>query len=449
MLWVMANLGKRADSGARKCEACIMSTTTVEKPKAKKSSKNSTSRDIIVTVNHVNNALAFTDEVCTTYPDRLGGTCSCNDAGLRIMQAFEKTCDEGTVKRESFTCHPRSFLKHIRPVVIIYLASVVAMFLDKPLYALAGLTLNLIVFSSQVVFYWKLFDFLFPKETGYNIFGTVDPEGEVKQQIVLCGHHDASYVFHYMDKSPKYYPLMLAAGITPFVLGVVFAIIMNATGIAYPWMKIAMALGALGVIPLWWFTTDTVSPGAGDNMIAVALANEGTRLFSDLKKQGKNPLKHTRLVCLTVDFEEAGLRGSMAYTKRHKKELTETKTYAFCMDTIFNADKLNFFNRDLNLTVKCSDQMANECTEIAKDLGYGARVNKMPFGGGSTDAAAFAKAGIEATCLLAFELNVSNLQDDLVYHTPADTAEAIEPLVVEQCLNVIKEYVLKKDREAR
>lgn len=426
-----------------------MSTTATAKPKTDKSFPKPTGRDIIVTEEHVHNALAFTDEVCTKYPDRIAGSYSCKDAGLRIMKEFEKNCDEGTIERESFTCHPKSFLKHIRPAVIIYLASVAAMFLGKPLYALIGLTLNLVVFSSQLVFYWKIFDFLFPKETGYNIHGTVEPEKEVKQQIILCGHHDSAYVFHYMEKSPKYYPLLVTAAITPFVLGFVFAVIMNVTGIAYPWMKLVMAVGALGVIPLWWFTTDTVSPGAGDNMIAVALAHEGTKLFSDLKKQGKNPLRHTRLICLTVDGEEAGLRGSMAYVKRHKYELTETKTFVLCMDTIFNADKLNFFNRDLNLTVKCSDKMARECTEIAKDLGYGARVSKMPWGGGSTDAAAFAKAGIESTCLLAFELNVLNLQEDLVYHTPADTVEAIEPRVVEQSLNVIKEYVLKKDREVQ
>ncbi len=97
-------------------------------------------------------------------------------------------------------------------------------------------------------------------------------------------------------------------------------------------MKILMTVGALGVIPLWWFTTDEVSPGTGDNMIVVALAREGTGLFSDLKKQGHNPLKHTRLICPSVDGEEAGLRGSMAYVKRHKKEITGTKTYDRCRE---------------------------------------------------------------------------------------------------------------------
>ncbi|MCD6280346.1 MAG: hypothetical protein J7J85_01900, partial [Deltaproteobacteria bacterium] len=64
------------------------------------------------------------------------------------------------------------------------------------------------------------------------------------------------------------------------------------------------------------------------------------------------------------------------------------------------------------------------------------------------DAASFGQKGIEATCLLAFELDIKNLQEDLPYHTPKDTTDKIEPLMVKQALTIIREYILKKDREA-
>jgi hypothetical protein len=400
-----------------------------------------------ITRENIDNVLSFTNEVVRSYPNRLIGTPSCDQAGVRIAAEFAKNCDPGTVKREEFTCHPKSFLKYIRPAVLAYVASLLAAFLKRPWVALTGLSATLTVFVSQFMFYKKLFDPLFPKEKGYNISGVIEPQGEVRQQIILCGHHDAAYVFHFMNLSPRFYPLLLVAGIVPFLLLLIYALIKAVTRFNPVWLKRVVSVLSPGVVPLWWFTTDTISPGAGDNMIATSLANEAAKLFGDQKKAGHHPLKHTRIICLSVDGEECGLRGSMAFVQRHAQELKGTKTYAFCMDTLYHADKLIFFDNDLNLTVDCSHAMAQELTDIATALGYKAKVDHMPWGGGSTDAAAFAQAGIEATCLLAFELDITKLDTDLVYHTPRDTVDAIEPAVVEQALNVIQAYILAKDAQ--
>ena len=120
-------------------------------------------------------------------------------------------------------------------------------------------------------------------------------------------------------------------------------------------------------------------------MIAVALANEVTRIIAESKKTGNNLLNHTRIVCLSVDAEESGLRGSMAYVARHAKEMVSIKSYVLCFDTLYKADKLIFFNNDMNLTTDLSNSMANDLVSIAQKLGYGARVAKMPWGGGNTD----------------------------------------------------------------
>jgi len=401
-----------------------------------------------ITNENIESVLAFTDEVVRTFPDRLIGTPSCDQAGMRIAEEFSKYCDPGTVKREEFTCHPKSFLKYIRPAVLAYGASMAAAFLKRPWTAVTVLWATLSVFMSQFMFYKKFFDPLFPEAKGYNVYGVIEPEGEVKQQIILCGHHDAAYVFHYMDFSPRYYPLLLVAGIAPFLLLLLYALITAVTRYNPRWLWRIVSVLSPGVIPLWWFTTDTVSPAAGDNMIATALAGEAAKLFAAQKKAGQ-ALKHTRIICLSVDGEECGLRGSMAFAQRHARELKEVKTYAFCMDTLYHHDKLIFFDNDLNLTVDCSHAMAQELTDIATSLGYKAKIDHMPWGGGSTDAAAFAQQGIEATCLLAFELDITKLDTDLVYHTPRDTVDAIEPAVVEQALNVITAYILKKDKEVR
>ncbi len=404
-------------------------------------------KEPVITDEHVQETLGFTEEIVKDYPRRLVGTPSCIEAGKRIAEEFTKNCDAGSVKIEEFTCHPEAFLKYIRPTVATYIASMVLTWLKRPFKALLGYGLSVAAFVSEFAFYKEYIDPLFPEKKGYNVYGTVEPEGEVKQQIILCGHHDAAYVFHYMETSPRLYPLFILAGILPFILGFIFSMYMSLTRKSPGWMKGIITAGLGGVIPLWWFTTDEVSPGAGDNMIATAMANEATKIFADLKKKGKNPLKHTRIICLSVDGEESGLRGSRAFVKRHEKELKDIKTYVFCMDTLYNADKLIFFDNDLNLTVDLSHEMAQELVDIAETLGYKAKVARMPWGGGSTDAASFGQKGIDATCLLAFELDIKNLQEDLPYHTHNDTPDKIEPLMVKQALTIIREYILKKDHE--
>ncbi|MCD6281824.1 MAG: M28 family peptidase [Deltaproteobacteria bacterium] len=404
-------------------------------------------KELSITDEHVREVLDFTEEVVKNYPRRLVGTPSCIEAGKRIAEEFSKNCDPSSVKREEFTCHPEAFLKYIRPAVIAYIISMALVWLKRPFKALIGYGLSVATFVTEFAFYKEYIDPLFPKKKGYNVYVVLEPEGEVRQQIILCGHHDAAYVFHYMKTSPRLYPLFILAGIFPFVLGFLFSMYMIITKKFPRWMKGTITAGLSGVIPLWWFTTDEVSPGAGDNMIATAIANEATKIFADQKKKGKNPLKHTRIICLSVDGEESGLRGSRAFVKRHEKELKDIKTYVFCMDTLYNADKLIFFDNDLNLTVDLSHEMAQELVDIATSLGYKAKVSRMPWGGGSTDAASFGQKGIEATCLLAFELDIRNLQEDLPYHTPKDTPDKIEPLMVKQALTIIREYILKKDRE--
>lgn len=396
---------------------------------------------------HVDHAFQFTDDIVQNFSGRLAGTDSCRRAGEAITEEFSRHCDSNSVKRESFTFHPAAFMKIIRPAVILYVIAVVFIFFKMPVISLSCLLLSLAVFSSQFVFYKKIFDPFFPQAQGYNIFGIVEPDHNVQQQIILCGHHDAAYVFHYMALSPRLYPFVIFAGILPFLTGIGLSIACIIMGNPPWWISSVMAVSFVPVLPLWWFTTNIVSPGAGDNMIAVALANEVTRIFSDRKKSGNNSLRHTRIACLSVDAEESGLRGSMAYVSHHAQELVSIKSYVLCFDTLYKADKLIFFNNDMNLTTDLSDSMANDLTNIARELGYGARVARMPWGGGSTDAAAFARGGIEATCMLAFDLNVGRLPKDLVYHTLKDTTDAIEPAMVEQALSVTIDYILKKDKE--
>ena len=247
----------------------------------------------------VKHTFAFCDEVVENFPGRVAGSEAVRKASLRVKEEFEKYCDAGTVKVDQFDIHPWSFLKYIPGLVVLYFACVVLLFLAPTLawISFAGMALGLFVFYGQFVRYWHLLDPLFPKRQAYNVYGSIEPSGEVKQQIVVSAHHDAAYVFHLLDKVPKYYAFLINSGILFLVLGFLVSLVATVLlvfNILLPqWIAVVLIAGGILVLPMAFFTTGQVVPGAGDNMIAVAIVSEIAGLFGNIKKTGGNALRHT------------------------------------------------------------------------------------------------------------------------------------------------------------
>ncbi|MCP4762796.1 MAG: Zn-dependent exopeptidase M28 [archaeon] len=405
---------------------------------------------------NVQDAMTFTDDIVKSCHPRYTTFEGCNKAAENIMDEMNKYCDEGSVKIEDFELHPRAFVKFIRPAVGLVLIGAFLLFINQPIFALLACLSGAALFISQFVFYWGFFDFLFPKGIGHNVYGSIEPKGEVKQQIIVSGHHDAQFVFHLMDRVPKLYPITIIAGIFLLLITIILSITsiiasiagLDIIGFTQNFVIIMILVGSPFIIGLWFMTTEEIVPGAGDNIIAVAMAIEIAKLFGNAKKNGNNLLEHTRIIAASFDSEEVGLRGARAYCKKHKQELLDTKTYVFNIDGIYKLKHLTFLESDLNTFVKLSVEMAQECAQIAKDLGYdhiGSR--KFLFGGGATDSAEFGKIGVETTNLLGIISDFSQLNKSLVYHTSRDTIEHIEPEAVEAGLKIALKYIQKKDSE--
>ena len=409
-----------------------------------------------ITKTHVQRVFDLTDEVVERYPNRLAGTEACRQAADHIKQEFIKYCDPGSVQVEDFTVHPRSFLKYIPGLVVLYFIGSILLFLQFALPAFLVYALAIFIFYAQFVRYWQVLDPLFPKATGYNVFGSIEPEGAVKQQVVVSAHHDAAYVFQLLAHAPKYYAKLINAGILFLLLGFLVSLIWTVLalfhipvpGWAQLWVPVALIVCGVFQLPLAFFTTGEVSPAAGDDMIAVAVASETARLFHHAKQTGTNPLRHTRLMVASFDAEEAGLRGARAFCRKHGQELLNTKTYVFNIDTLYKLKDLYFLDKDLNGSVRLSHAMAQDCVDIAKVLGYRAGIAAMPFGAGSTDAAEFGKLGVEAVNMAGISFDISQFGDGLVYHTRNDVTKYIEPELVAASLKIIRDYILKKDRES-
>jgi aminopeptidase YwaD len=405
-----------------------------------------------ITKTQVRRVFKFTDEIVEGYPNRLAGTESCKNAADRIKQEFTKHCDPGSVQVEDFTVHPKSFLKYIPALVVMYFIGAVLLYFGFPMTALIVYGLAIFMFYAQFVRYWELLDPYFPKATGYNVFGSIEPEGEVRQQVIVSAHHDAAYVFQLLAYVPKYYAGLINAGIIFLLLGFLVSLVgtvMFFFSVTLPmWVPIALLVGGIFQLPLAFFTMGEVSPAAGDDMIAVAIAGETARLFRQAKKAGKNPLKHTRLIIASFDAEEAGLRGARAFCAKNREKLLGTKTYVLNIDTLYKLEDLYFLDKDLNGSVRLSRAMAQDCVDIAGVLGYPARIASMPFGAGSTDAAEFGKLGVEAINMAGISFDIKRFDEDLVYHTRDDVTESIEPELIEASLKIVRDYILKKDSEA-
>jgi len=405
-----------------------------------------------ITRTQIRRVFAFTDEVVEGNPNRLAGTEACKNAAGRIKQEFIKHCDPGSVQVEDFTVHPKSFLKYIPALVVLYFAGAILLYFRFPLTALIVYGLAIFMFYAQFVRYWELLDSYFPKATGYNVFGSIEPEGEVRQQVIISAHHDAAYVFQLLAYAPKYYAGLINVGILLLLLGFLVSLVgtvLFVFGVPFPvWVPIALLAGGVFQIPLAFFTTREVSPAAGDDMIAVAVASETARLFHQAKKAGKNPLKHTRLIVASFDAEEAGLRGARTFCRKHSQVLLNTKTYVLNIDTLYKLKGLCFLDKDLNGSVRLSHAMAQDCADIAKELGYRASIAAMPFGAGSTDAAEFGKLGVDAVNMAGISFDISQFGDGLVYHTRNDVTKYIEPELVEAALKIVRDYILKKDSDS-
>ena len=298
----------------------------------------------------------------------------------------------------------------------------------------------------QFFLYKHSIDFLYPKKPAKNVIAIVEPEDEVKQQIIISGHHDSARVFNFYIHQPKLYGLRIIGGIG--ILITVFILSLVLSFVALPdlyllILAILASMGALIVLQLWFFASSEATPGAGDNLIASVMAQEALRQVSRNKKEG-NGLRHTRVIAISFDAEEEGLRGAYAYAKQHQEDLTKVPTYLYNIDCPFYLNDLFFLTSDINGSIKLSQSFADECQASANHLGYHAVTKPITFLTGGTDAAELAKVGVEATTLLAMPWD--NSERASVYHTPNDTLDKIEKPVIRAGLEIFFDLISKKDR---
>jgi hypothetical protein len=389
---------------------------------------------------------AFT--IVKTIITTIGPRPSCSDESHVTARIFEilyrAYCHRSQL--QSFTTHPAAFLGFLTLVPWIYIASVICLLLHWYVIAALGFTVANIIASHQFIFYKGTFDFLYPPKTGYNAIGIINPKKEVRQQIIISGHHDSAYEFTFMRTTPRLYRIRVASIILSMVLSLVIGwlIVVNAYwynshAAHIVFMAIIVLLG-IANMQMLFFKSKNATPGAGDNLIASAITVVLAKFFSNYRPH------YTRLIFVSFDGEECGLKGSKAFAKEYKDLVGCMPTYQLNIDSLYKPELIKFLTSDVNGFAPLSKEFATTCVAIAQNNGHIASTFAMYPGTGATDAAPLAQGAI-ATTLIALPTEVE--KQDSVYHTTNDTVENIHTDVVKATIDIVYSVIHYLDKEMK
>ncbi len=309
--------------------------------------------------------------------------------------------------------------------------------------ALAGLGITAVEF----LFYKEFCDKFYKKITGRNLVATRKATGETKKRIVISGHVDSAYEWRhtYYGKGKGMTPIMAGSIVSAIASAVISALsaVLTAKGCKNKFVDFLTDKGFLfhlftiiNMITLYLFVDfNRVVPGANDNLTGTMAAVTALKM---LEEAGVD-FEHTEVVAMITDGEEAGLRGAKNFAKKHYKEYVESgvETSVLCVDTLTDLDYLNVYNRDMTGTVQHDQKFCQLVMDAANEAGY----HSLEFANvffGSSDAAAFTKEGISATCLAAMDPGPADY-----YHNRRDSYDRLVPETIKAGYEVIMSTILK------
>lgn len=381
--------------------------------------------------------------VIVNFGDRDPGSEGENKALDYMAGQLDEMCDK--VDRDTFKVAPHAFFGWTYFVAVFMTLAVPVYFLS-PVMVFVCIALSLVPMLFQFVLYAPFLDPLFDKRDSGNVMGTYSPSGEVKRRIIINGHSDAVYEWHWHYVGG--YKMFLSS-IILVILGVVymFAIAVTACVMDGPFgmveeSRIWIGVAGIAFVPFFlafWLFADTrkVVPGANDNLTACYMAIAAVKALKDNDIR----LENTEVVALITGSEEAGLRGATAFAKQHPDYAREenVETVFITYETLRELEYLGIYNRDLNGTVK-NDQAAcdiyKKCAaRHGMDLKFGSVF------AGATDAAAFSKAGWRATSVAAM-----NPEVEKYYHTRLDNYDNLSPECLSKVFDITLEFIEEFDK---
>lgn len=331
------------------------------------------------------------------------------------------------------------------------------------------------IFYGGGVFALAEFAVIFIVQLLFGIFGSVAPYVVVVLNLVvvavpvllgflvILASGDAKLlfgIFRNIERRAKLitmahiaYVMVATAFLVPFVWG---DLTLLGTAI------LLFAVNVPTLVALVFFASNKATPGAVDNLSAVAPAMAVAKVVHDFKEHHPERFpKHTEVVVGIVGCEEVGLRGSEAFARRHAGEYNQIDTTVVNMESISDTSVVKIYTKENTTGTVLTPAVYNLLEECAKELDINYVVDHMPAVAGGTDAAGFVRGGLKASSLCGLRYR-DYLQ---YYHTERDNLAIIneERLpwshygedwsdynvrgAMEQALCICVRYLEKKDAE--
>lgn len=381
--------------------------------------------------------------------------------------------------REEFAVSPRASIGGIPYAgylgLIMSAIVYVALHLSAVWYGMALASVVCWVWLILSVFLYKTwFDMFFKQEISQNTYGELlPPDGKYDYTIILSGHTDTSWCWRHSAHASKFKKTKPAMGLVAtfakvgfgvicflFLTAVSIAMTVISSGVyfgevwalkiansasfanflfAMHFLPVVTAIGCMFVVMWADPNPRNASRGAMDNATGCALSFAVTKYFHDHPE--KMP-KNCRIIDFNCGSEEAGLRGSIAFTREHKGEPILENTWNINIDSVADKDFFEVVIKDDWQFCRFDTDLEKMFKDTFNELGIVSKTNGCihnPVGG--CDSTPMTKAGMKSVTFAAQDPTLT-----YYYHTWHDMPERFELETVGDGFDVILGVIDKIDK---
>lgn len=381
--------------------------------------------------------------------------------------------------REEFAVSPRASIGGIPYAgylgLIMSALVYVALHLSAVWYGMALASVVCWVWLILSVFLYKTwFDMFFKQEISQNTYGELlPPDGKYDYTIILSGHTDTSWCWRHSAHASKFKKTKPAMGLVAtfakvgfgvicflFLTAVSIAMTVISSGVyfgevwalkiansasfanflfAMHFLPVVTAIGCMFVVMWADPNPRNASRGAMDNATGCALSFAVTKYFHDHPE--KMP-KNCRIIDFNCGSEEAGLRGSIAFTREHKGEPILENTWNINIDSVADKDFFEVVIKDDWQFCRFDTDLEKMFKDTFNELGIVSKTNGCihnPVGG--CDSTPMTKAGMKSVTFAAQDPTLT-----YYYHTWHDMSERFELETVGDGFDVILGVIDKIDK---
>lgn len=317
--------------------------------------------------------------------------------------------------------------------------------------------------------YHTCFDWCFKHKVSHNTYAELLPDdGKYDYTIFLSGHTDTSWTLKLSASQNKLgfvgVVLRLALGAIAVAAVTIVSVVMlilimmlnygtdtlsydtlvNTAKAYYVIKQMVLYSSPIVIICAFLLTmynekTEAIaSPGAMDNATGVSIAYQVVKYYKE--NPDKMP-KNCRIINCNIGAEESGLRGSIAFTRKHKNDGMLDNAYHINIDSVADKDHFEVIHGDSWLCPHFDKDLERMFKESMREAGIknpGDIANPV----GGCDSTPFQKSGVKSITFAAQNPVMSHY-----YHTYHDVPERFSAETVGLGLDVVLRVIDKIDQE--